>query len=494
MTGAPAAASLAALLEHRARRLHRLVLGAVLGICVGYAAYALLHLVPPEPYGLGGDYRVFYAAARLVAAHHDPYQMAGLRLAEQAALAYPHRVLQPVLDQFANPPVVALAMGPLAALPFWVSYVVFTAIGLVALGMVVAVLARDLGWRHWMVLLAATVLAWIGLLGITAGQFDAVLTAAVGGAMVLAWRGRPGGAGALLGLCWIKPDLVWPVPLFLFVALWPDRRAALRMGAGFAGAGGGLLALQLAAAPGLLPQWWGSLGTFARAVGRAQPDLAGLPGMLGALPSAWGLGTGVASPGTLLLVAIGLAVMAGFGLWLGRADDWTTVTRVGRIAWGVAFPLGVWMLVTPYGHPNDDLLLLPLLVLTIGRDARRVHGLGLVGSVAAILLLLGFWPLRVLPLALLPVVLAMAAALLWVRRTDPRLTGFGTGIVVLTIVTLPGVAPFHALPVGLTPLAVLALVVEAGRTVWMEVGGAGTGPAYVQRPQPTEPARVGAGG
>ncbi len=492
MSSSPAAPSLEALLERRDRRLRTLVLGSVFGICLGYAVYALLHLVPPQPYGLGGDYRVFYAAAGMVAAHHDPYHLAALQRAEQAAWAYPRALWQPALDRFANPPAVALAMGPLTALPFWASYAVFTAIGLAALAVVVAVLARDLGWHHWVLLLVAAVLTWIGLLGITAGQFDAMLTAAVGGAMVLAWRDHPAGAGALLGLAWIKPDLVWPVPIFLFLALWPDRRAAGRMGAGFLAAGLGLLALQLALVPALLPQWLGTLTRFAGAVGRVQPDLGGLPGMLRALPAHWGLGTGLASPGSLALVGVGLAAMAVFAVWLARAEDWTEVTRVGRIAWGVAFPLGVWLLVTPYSHPNDDLLLLPLVLLTIGRDARRVHGSGLLGSVAAILLLAAFWPVRLLPLALLPVVLAMAAVLLWVRRTDARLTGFGSGIVLLTLVTLPGVAPFHALVVGLTPLAALALVVEAGRTVWMEVGGAGTGPAYVQRPAAAP--RVAAGG
>ncbi len=489
----PAARSLEVLLERRARRLHLLVLGAVLGICVGYAAFALVHLIPPQPYGLGGDYRVFYAAARTVAQHHDPYRMAVLAPAEQRALHYPSRLIQPPLDRFANPPLAALLLVPLAALPFWWSYVLFTAIGLAAFAVALAVLARDLGWRRWWVCLWAAVLAWVGLLGFTAGQFDALLTATVLGAMVLSWHGRPGSAGLLLGLLWLKPDLVWPVPIVLFLALLPERRAAVRMAAGCALSVGGLLALQLTLTPGLLPQWWAALGTFARTVGHVQPDLAGLPEMLRVLPVGWGLGTGLTSPGTLLLVATGLLAMTVFAAWLRRGEDWAQVTRVGRIAWGVTLPLGLWLLVTPYSHPNDDLLLLPLLLLTIGRDARRVHGTGLVGSVVALLVLAGFWPLRVFPLALLPVAVVMAAALLWVRRTDPRLTGFGTGIVILAAVTLPGVAPLHALPVGLTPMAALALVIEAGRTVWMEVGGAGTGPAYVTR-QLAEPGRVGAGG
>ena len=63
-----------------------------------------------------------------------------------------------------------------------------------------------------------------------------------------------------------------------------------------------------------------------------------------------------------------------------------------------------------------------------------------------------------------------------------RLTGLGTGLAVLALVTLPVVYQFHTLPVGLTPLAVAVLCVEGARTVWIEVGGAGTGPAYASEP------------
>ncbi|MHB8311753.1 MAG: hypothetical protein ACYDD0_00395, partial [Candidatus Dormibacteria bacterium] len=37
--------------------------------------------------------------------------------------------------------------------------------------------------------------------------------------------------------------------------------------------------------------------------------------------------------------------------------------------WGLLLPLGIWMLVTPYLHSYDILILLPLLVLTLGPGA-----------------------------------------------------------------------------------------------------------------------------
>ena len=148
----------------------------------------------------------------------------------------------------------------------------------------------------------------------------------------------------------------------------------------------------------------------------------------------------------------------------------------------MALPVGIWLLATPYAHPNDDLLLLPLFMLTVGRDARRVHGLGLGLSLVALVLLLLIWPAEVIPWALGLLLLALLAAAAWHWRTDIRLTGFGAGLCVLVLATLPPVWSFHLLAVGLTPIAVLILVVEGARTCWIEVGGAGTGPAYFEEP------------
>ena len=70
---------------------------------------------------------------------------------------------------------------------------------------------------------------------------------------------------------------------------------------------------------------------------------------------------------------------------------------------------------------------------------------------------------------------------------------------VATMTVIPWLARFWMMlkkvwrPVGLTPLAVLVLVVEGGRTCWMEVGGAGTGPAYFPEPAPAAVAQNPAG-
>jgi hypothetical protein len=145
-------------------------------------------------------------------------------------------------------------------------------------------------------------------------------------------------------------------------------------------------------------------------------------------------------------------------------------------------PVGIWLLATPYAHPNDDLLLLPLFLLTVGRDARRVRGLGLALALLAMVWLLLIWPGEVIPWVVGLVPLAALGAVLWHWRTNPHFTGFGAGLCLLALVLLPPVWGFHLLRVGLTPIAVLVLVVEGARTRWMEVGGAGSGPAYVTEP------------
>ncbi|MHB1525302.1 MAG: glycosyltransferase family 87 protein [Candidatus Dormibacteria bacterium] len=473
MTDSPGAPSLEDLLERRSRRLRILVLQIAIGCSLGLAIYALTRFLPPRPYGLADDYRVFFAAARLLGAGHDPYWLHALQALEQQVARYPK--LEPTLDRFAYLPVAAALLEPLSKLPFWASYVVFTCFGAAAALLTLALLARDLGWTRLVALVLGVLVSWVALLGFSAGQFDALLFAVLAGAMLLAWHDRPLLAGLVLGLIWVKPDLLWPAPIFLFLALWERPRRALWFSLGFVIVSG----LCLAASASLLQEWWRAAHAFAAGVGTQQPDLAGLPGLLGAAPKSLGLGTGLLAPGTMVVIAAALIGMVVFAAWMMLSSDWRRVSPVGRIAWGVGLPVGIWLLATPYAHPNDDLLLVPLFMLTVGRDARRVHGLGLGLALLAMVWLLLIWPSEVIPWVLGLLVLAGLGAGLWRWRTDPHFTGFGAGLCVLALALLPPVWAFHLLHVGLTPIAVLVLVVEGARTCWMEVGGAGSGPAYV---------------
>jgi hypothetical protein len=478
MSTAPGAHSLEALLEHRSRRLRRLLLLISVGSSLGLACYAISRFIPPQPYGLADDFRVFCAAARLLASGHNPYPLGRLQAAEQAAYRYPN--LDATLDSFAYLPVTAVLLEPLAKLNFWASYVIFSCFGAVMSCLTMVLLARDLGWTRIAELVGAVLISWITVLGFAAGQFDAIMLAALAGALLLAWHDRPLFAGVVIGLVWIKPDLLWPAPIFLFLALWTRPPRAWWFAVGFA-----LTSIVcLAFSASRLTEWWRAAHEFASGVGRLQPDLAGLPGLLGAAPSRWGLGVGVLAPGSLVIIAAAVLAMVVFGIWMMLSSDWNGVSPVGRIAWGVGLPVGIWLAAAPYAHPNDDLLLLPLLMLTVGRDARRVHGLGLGLALLAVAWLLLIWPSLVIPWVIGIACLAIVAVALWHWRTNPRFTGFGAGLCLLTLTLLPPVYAFHLIRVGLTPIAVLVLVVEGARTCWMEVGGAGTGPAYVTEASP----------
>lgn len=472
--------SLEEVLDRRSRRLRGLVLLLSVGIGVGFAVFALSRLVPPGPDRVGADFRLFYAAATALARGSDPYRLSVLQAAEQATQHSPGPGPRPMLDRFAAPPVAGAVLIPLTRLGFWPAFALFTGLGLLALALVTALLGRDLGWRHLGGLELGVVASWIVVLGLLSGQFDALIFAAVGGAMLLAWHERALPAGLVMGLVWIRPELLWPAPLLLFLVLLRQRSRASRFAEGFAIT----TAASVIVYPGLLPGWWRALWSFGGSVARQPPDLAGLPTLAGAAPASWKLSAGLLAPGTLATGCLALLAIGIFSTWMLTSRDWDRVSQVGRIAWGVGLPLAIWLAATPYSHTNDDVLLLPLLMLTVGRDARRVHGLGLGLALVAVIWLLLIWPGGVLPWPVGLAVLALLSIGLWHWRTDERLTGFGAALCLLTLATLPAVSQFGLLRVDLTPVAVLILVVEGARTCWMEVGGAGTGPAYVTEPQP----------
>ncbi|MGH7698429.1 MAG: glycosyltransferase 87 family protein, partial [Candidatus Dormibacteria bacterium] len=317
------------------------------------------------------------------------------------------------------------------------------------------------------------------LSGLIYGQFDALLFAALAGSMLLAWHDRPLGAGLVMGVTLLKPDLLWPAPIFMFLAIWPHRDQAARFAIGF-------LAVCLA----WLALSWSQLGNWLQALSRfghmvsSTPSRgpAGLPGLVAAAPSPWAWRSGLTQPPSLALMAAALLGMAVLGLWMARSPDWRGLSQVGRITWAVGLAMALWLVATPYNHANDDLLLLPLFMLTVGRDARRLHGLGLGPALALAALLLLVWPGGVVPWQLGLAIFALAAGAAWWWRTDARLTGLGAGLCLLGLALLPPVWSLHVLRASLTPVAVLLLVVEGARTCWMEVGGAGTGPVYFAEP------------
>src|SRR5438477_1288142 len=138
-------------------------LGALFVFVIAFAAFAISRILPPMPYGLADDWRVFDAAAHVAQQGGDPYDAATIHVAEQAAQHYPK--VQPSLDDFTDLPIVAVLLRAVSWLPYWSSYMVFTALGVLGAALALAAWMRTSGWNRFGLWLAGAVLSWPMLLG-----------------------------------------------------------------------------------------------------------------------------------------------------------------------------------------------------------------------------------------------------------------------------------------------------------------------------------------
>jgi hypothetical protein len=426
----------------------RLALGILAVLVLSFAVFSASRMFPPQSYGLADDWRVFYAAATVVGHGGNPYDPALIHPAEQAADHY--AVVQPSLDDFVNLPIVAWALQPLTALSFWASYALAAALGMIAAAIALFAWLRRWGWRGsapWAVL---AVLSWPALLGVYSGQFDLLLLGMVIAAMALSMRRHPGLAGALCtGAALIKPHILWPLPLLLAVSQLPDRGAATRAVVAAAATATATIAGGEILMPGSTARFLSHLFAFGGRISTVQPDLSGLPGMFEHLP-----GGGVIAAG---VTALGAVATLGFAGWWARSRAALALAADTRIALGMCAGLALWLVATPYAHPNDDVLLFPLLALVVGANAVQLHQRDLVRALAAAAVVIAAFVVSPIAGSVLTVA---TAAVLWRRRDSVRHRGLAAAALV-AIAVLPMVWPFHVLVVSLTPLAVL-LVAAAG--------------------------------
>jgi hypothetical protein len=428
-----------------AARQRQVALAGLLIFILAFAAFALERIFPPAPYGLADDWRVFYAAAQVVQHGGNPYDAATMHAAEQAAQHYTS--VQPSLDDFTDLPTVAVLLRIVTWLPYWLSFAVFTVLGVAAAAAALAAWMRRLGWRTRGLWLAGALCSWPMLLGLFSGQFDALLLAGLVAALLLLQSDRPVPAALCMAVVLLKPHLLWPAPLLLWVAWLPHAHNARRFGITT------LLVLVTGAVAGflLVPDAWAFFGHafgFGSRIGAVQPDLSGLPGLVAALPGHSAIGVVAAFAGVL-----GVGALA-YGS--ARSPLLARLTPRERAVLPLA-GIGVWLACTPYAHPNDDVLLFPLLAVLVGaeglRTDRRMIELGVVGCLALIAAFLS-------SLWLGYAVLLGAGAWLVFKRglftADHRST-----LALTAIVLLPVVWPFHVLSVSLTPVAVV-LTAAAG--------------------------------
>lgn len=313
----------------------------------------------------GHDFLLLYAAAHAVRDHQNPYesavllhyaQLAGLRLSY--LIDGSHHLNQP----YVYPPLFAWLASPLTFMRPTRALFVWRII--CAAGVFAGTYALTAPWRGEVNLLRTrgrrvmfailSVMAPVTVYGLYWGNPVELVYAAMCGCVWLLCRRRKWtdvAAGALMSVSLLKPQFALPLAVLsaaCFVAgddMWTRLR---HVGLGFISACLGLLTLDLlTTGPGLLAAWPRSILYLARMT-NTQPDMPSLLGLLrGYLLR---LSVRRYSLVTLAIVVVTAVAIVALYWWLRG--------RVGPTALFALLSV-MWCFGSPYGHANDDILLVP---------------------------------------------------------------------------------------------------------------------------------------
>jgi len=328
------------------RRRRALARFAGVGILLALTATAYMMILGASP-ALAEDFKTFYAAAGVLHQGGNPYDIHQIvamerRLfpmgAEQQAWAPRNPYIQGIL------PIAVLT--PLLSLPWPVAFAVWTVVLAACLGGALALLAR--GWPiqrrpSRTLLLAGSPVVFVGLL---LGQADAViLLTQCAGALFLARR-RPALAGLVLSVGLFKPQVIAGTLILAALIAWRERFLRRYL----VGALGGVAATcalgVFYGGPAILAHWGQGLLGFGQAVVPFQVNISSLS----ALGILWWPRV-LALQGVVLVMAWCLGMVALFRRSATPRQRWAYA----------ALGQALWFLVTPYAHPHDDILLLPVL-------------------------------------------------------------------------------------------------------------------------------------
>ena len=316
------------------------------------------------PGGAAPDFRIFLAAGHAIIDGANPYRPTTL-----GRLVNPHPMGggPPPGLRFPYMPWVAYSFSAIARLPTgW-------AVALWELGSVVVVaatgwlLARELAVPHPAWAAAAVATSGIATADYALGETDAIMLALISFTLVAVMRGRvKSAAAAATAAALLKPQLAILLPVCVVLAFASGGPQQRRAGTGALATLVVLAGLPALARPGMTASWVRLLISFSASVSRSQVGLGGFDGLARLLPA------GAARlAGTSLLV--GLVVAAAGILLCGATISWVRHSpwfmgdnqRLAQ-AWILALPLAIWLLATPYSHPNDLLLAYPLSLLVLG--------------------------------------------------------------------------------------------------------------------------------
>jgi hypothetical protein len=189
-----------------ARRSHALLLGATFWALMIARIAMERGRFTRDALPVGWDFHVFRSAGALVAGGNAAslYDPAALELAAKTAIAGDYPVFP-----FLNPPHFALPFVPLAALPYWLSFIGVSLLNLVLLFAALRQVARGWGADPPSLLLAfAYALAsYPVIVGLLAGQSSFLSLWLMTHAAYFALRGQPLASGLVVGALFYKPQL-----------------------------------------------------------------------------------------------------------------------------------------------------------------------------------------------------------------------------------------------------------------------------------------------
>jgi len=390
-------------------------------------AAALLDPVLVAPAGLRGvDFHIFYVAGWALLHGLDPYRASQLGRASLTAVGV---AISDPRGAFPYLPWVGWALTPWSLLPYTAALPIWIAVsGALVWGAARAWL-RALRWRRAWVFALLSALSPIAFLGYQVGQLDAVLAALVVVVIVAAGRGHWFAAGLVSVVATLlKPQVALPLVPLVLLFTFRERGPLHRVLIGQAVSLALLVGVPSLLQPTALRAWSLAVLSFSRGIAQPRASLVGFPALLRLLPAGWHVNSGLTSPFTLLLVAVG----TGVAVWLlrmTRGDLGARMLRPERAGWEMLLPLAVWVLISPYVHPYDTLVLLPLVILALGPGGvalRRPQGWLLISSLlvlpVAFLISSDALAATAGPLTTLAVVILVVFAVHQRRRARPLTT------------------------------------------------------------------------
>jgi hypothetical protein len=356
---------------------------------------------------------MYLAAAQVMKEGGDPYDHRLLYRTEKAMLARQGLRItnNSAIVRVGNPPLFYWLLEPFSGLPFQP----------VALGMIIFLYLASLGgflgclyylrWKRFVLPSIIFLMMPQVVLGAFYGNNLGLIFAAVGAALALIRR-YPFVAGLALTLAWIKPPVALPIVMLIVTFHSPARG---RVGAGFGVGTLGALGLTVVALGWHLLRFW-SVGLVGYSKDmRFSPDIASLAGLY----VRWApYHLRLAAGAVLLVMALVLTALTWRRL---RHKSAASPLAVGWL-WIL------WLLVTPYAHFSDEMLLTVPLLALLGPAGRALpHRIPTAALyLAAVSLVLFSWDPMHVQLLCLPL-LAVAACLAFAAKQQPAWATEGAG-------------------------------------------------------------------